>query len=190
MQREPGRVRGQHGARSLDLDLGRGVEIPGHFDGPVGLDLVLDQDLPTVQHGDPAPGLAHMRCVRLGQIGNGQCPLRVGMERDQARACPGVLVLAVDRQGIVALGAQAVVTPAILAEVARQVVFVASQVERPALALVVKDERPQVEVAVIGLVVSPLETDKERILVVPGGAEERDIDTPEDPGQRLLAAGR
>ena len=34
--------------------------------------------------------------------------------------------------------------------------------------------------AVIGPVVSPFETDEEGILVVPGGAEERDIDSPEE----------
>src|SRR5271157_4376026 len=34
--------------------------------------------------------------------------------------------------------------------------------------------------AVIGPVVSPFETDEDGILVVPGGAEERDIDSPEE----------
>ena len=34
--------------------------------------------------------------------------------------------------------------------------------------------------AVIGPVVSPFETDEDGILIVPGGAEERDIDSPEE----------
>jgi len=41
--------------------------------------------------------------------------------------------------------------------------------------------------AVIDLVVSPFETDEEGILVVPGGAEERDIDSPEELIKRQRA---
>jgi len=38
---------------------------------------------------------------------------------------------------------------------------------------------------VIRLVVATLETDEERILVVPGGAQKSDMDSPEEPIQRL-----
>ena len=74
-----------------------------------------------------------MRSVRLRQIGNGQCALRVGMKREQVRPSLGVLVLSFDRQGIVALGAEAVVVPSLLTEVAWQVIVVAAEVQGPAM---------------------------------------------------------
>jgi len=117
----------------MNLDVGTGMEVPDHLHGAVGLDLVLNQNMATVQQGDPAPCPSYVGCVRLRQIGNGQCALRVGMEREQPCPSPGVLVLSGDRQGIMALGAKAVVIPSLLTEVAWQVVVVAAEVQSPAL---------------------------------------------------------
>ena len=164
----------------MNLDMGPGMEVPDHLNGAVGLDLVLDQNLATVQQGDPAPCPANVRRVRLGQIGNGQRALRFGTEREQACSCLGVLILSLDRQGIMALGAQAVVVPSLLTEVTWQVVVVAAEIQSPTLTRSVKHKSSQIQMAVIGLVVSPLETDEDGILVVPGGAEERDVDSPEE----------
>ncbi len=77
----------------MNLDVGTGMEVPDHLHGAVGLDLVLNQNMATVQQGDPAPCPSNVRCVRLRQIGNGQCALRVGMEREQPCPSLGVLVL-------------------------------------------------------------------------------------------------
>ena len=107
------------------------------------------------------------------------------MKANQVGPGLGVLVFAPDRQGIVPLGAQAVVIPALLAKVAGQVVIVAAQVHGPALAESIQYKGSQIQVTVVGLVVTPLETDEQGILVVPGGAEERDIDAPVKPFQRL-----
>ncbi len=174
----------------MNLDVSTCMEVPDHLDRAVGVDLILDQNMAAVHHGDPAPCFSYVRCVRLRQIGNGQSALRVGMEREQPCPSPGVLVLSLDRQGIVRLGAQAVVIPSLLTEVARQVVIVAAEIQGPALTQFVKNEGSQIQMAVIGPVVAPFETDEEGILVVPGGVEERDIDSPEELIKRRRRAVR
>ena len=68
-----GRVRRQQCTSPMNLDLGTGMEVPDHLHGAVGLDLVLDQNMATVQQGNPAPCPSNVRSVRLRQIGNGQC---------------------------------------------------------------------------------------------------------------------
>ena len=85
------------------------------------------------------------------------------------------MIGAVQEQGVLAAGPNPLVGEALGAEVAGQIVVVRPQVDGPALAERVQDERPKIEVAVIGGVVTALKADVDRVLVVPGGAEEGEV---------------
>ena len=68
----------------------------------------------------------------------------------------------IDDERVVALGAHAIVVPAVFSEIAGQVVIVCAEVYGPADTVSIENKSPEIEVVVVGLVVAGLEADKER----------------------------
>ena len=90
----------------------------------------------------------------------------------------------IDDQRVVALGPQAVIMPALAAEIAGQVVIVGAQVHGPPRPQGVEDEPAQVQVAVIGLVVAGLESEEQRLGILPLAAQDSDFGAAEVLVQR------
>ena len=74
--------------------------------------------------------------------------------------------------------AEAIVVESLLAEVAGQVVVVGPQIDRPALAQGVQDERPNVEMFVVHGMGAGLDADANGLRVIPAAAEGGHLDVP------------
>src|SRR5690349_24942720 len=95
-----------------------------------------------------------------------------------------ILVVIIDRDRVVRLGPHAVITPALSSEISGQIVVVRPEVERPSHAAGIENKGTQIEVAVIGFVISALHTDENRLRIVPGAAEKRNLDAVKNGVQR------
>ena len=84
-----------------------------------------------------------------------------------------------------ALGAQPIIAPAFRPKIPRQAIPIAPQVERPALVQRIEHKGAQIEVRVRSAIVAALKGQVQRIRVIPGRAEERQLRAGEAPIQRL-----
>src|SRR5690242_11919104 len=84
-----------------------------------------------------------------------------------------ILVFVVNHHGIVRLGPHAVVTPALPARACHKAWIVRTKVQRPAHAAGIQNERAQVEMPVIRLVVAALYRQENSLRVIPRAAEKR-----------------
>src|SRR6516225_11376855 len=74
------------------------------------------------------------------------------------------------------LGPKPVIGETKLTEILRQVVIIGAEIERPALAKRVENERAEVQMAMVRLVVAPLKRQIERVRIVPAAAESCHVD--------------
>src|SRR5205085_4393749 len=97
-------------------DLGLGVQMPEDVDRLVRFEFVAHQEAGVAEDADAAlhPGGAGGG-VGLGQVDDRE--LVFGGEGDELGGGLGILVFAVEREGVLAFGAEAVVVPALAAEV-------------------------------------------------------------------------
>src|SRR5437016_1004747 len=168
---------------SVQRDVGLGEHPPQRFNWLVRLKNVLDEDLLSLSDSDLAMVLLQ---VMVGMRETDFDPRQIQREQviTDGRFGGLVLILMINRHRVVRLGAHAVVGPALRAEIARKVVVVRSEVEGPANSAGVENERAEIQMAVIDLVVSALDANEDGIGILPGAAHECHLYAMEDGVQR------
>ena len=158
-------------------DLGAGAQV----------NFVLDQDIRAIEQRHAAENAIGAGSVSARQIDHRVRLLGGFVEGDDGGVGGGVLVVALEAEGVVAGGAGAVVGEALGAGVAGETVAVGAKIAGPALAEGVEDEGAEIEVAVMGFGGAAFDGDVGGEGIVPGAAECRDLGAAEERGGRHAA---